>query len=756
MAAVLSRHPSVSRLELAALIHVGMTTVAIHHGQRYWLPSHECFPNAMDYRTEPYLLKVQSSSCYGRTYTVRVLKGVPNGKRIDLQIVLFKNRLDCRLVTLGIPCILIVCSEIALVVVSSRRKLPGQSFCFTHKCKVNFSSGATPIYRTRVSNAPQASDPLSLQTTAFERRHTAEKDQAPPTAKLPNVNVHSPTSEFYTTCTPPKVYKRSAIPQNGGNLNFRHIAYRSVSLSLLNPYLLKHQRAFGRYHTGALRSYRAFIILQTTRSTEAQSYLNLEGVNLAMATSYWLPTVNMLPSLVELHLPSCRLTMLPLTLPSINFTSLLVLDLSKNKFTSTIPPWLFNLTELEMLDLTNNNLTGKLLDSLGYLKSLRYLDLSYNSFQGSIPKSIGNLTSLEEFDLAWNQMSGIILESLGEFSSLVSLDIYGNTWEGAITEPHFAKLGGLRRVSIENNSPNISLVFNISSDWIPPFKLRSLYIHANWTELTTLTINNARISDTIPDWFSQLDLQLDYLDVSYNQLSGTLLFLKILRLRSNSFTRSTPLQLCGLFALHILDFSHNNLSGNIPHCIGNLSGLKSEFTNKETEVYGHEGRLEVVSKGRVLEYDSILYLVNSIDLSDNNLSGEMSVGITSLIKLGTLNLSMNHLKYPSKYGKLGSMVSVTFLNHLNLSYNNLSGKIPTGNQFQTFVDPSIYEGNASLSRCPLPIGCQDNKEAPQIPSGDGGEDDDSKLEKLQFIISMVIGFCAGFWGVFRTFAMKRF
>ncbi|XP_021822015.1 leucine-rich repeat receptor-like protein kinase PEPR1 [Prunus avium] len=159
-------------------------------------------------------------------------------------------------------------------------------------------------------------------------------------------------------------------------------------------------------------------------------YLNLEGVNLAKTTSYWLPTVNMLPSFVELHLPSCRLPMLPLTLPSINFTSLLVLDLSDNKFTSTIPPWLFNLTELEMLDLTDNNLTGKLPDSLGYLKSLRYLDLSYNSFQGSIPKSIGNLTSLEEFDLAWNQMSGIIPESLGKLSSLVSLDIYGNQHMG--------------------------------------------------------------------------------------------------------------------------------------------------------------------------------------------------------------------------------------------------------------------------------------------------------------------------------------
>ncbi|CAL2271455.1 unnamed protein product [Prunus armeniaca] len=32
-------------------------------------------------------------------------------------------------------------------------------------------------------------------------------------------------------------------------------------------------------------------------------YLNLEGVNLAKPTSYWLPTINMLPSLVELHLP---------------------------------------------------------------------------------------------------------------------------------------------------------------------------------------------------------------------------------------------------------------------------------------------------------------------------------------------------------------------------------------------------------------------------------------------------------------------
>ncbi|XP_021822025.1 probable leucine-rich repeat receptor-like protein kinase At1g35710 [Prunus avium] len=695
--------------------------------------------------------------------------------------------------------------------------------------------------------------------------------------------------------------------------------------------------------------------LQWLATLSSLKYLNLGGVNLTKATSYWLPTVNMLPSLVELHLQSCSLPMLPLTLPSINFTSLSVLDLSGNEFTTTIPPWLFNLTKLEMLDLSYNSLmTGKLPDSLGYLKSLRYLHLLYNSFQGSIPKSIGNLTSLEEFYLRGNQMSGIIPESLWELSSMVSLDISRNTWEGAITEAHFVKLGGLREVSIGNDPPNISLVFNISSDWIPPFKLRYLEIIScqlgpkfptwlrNQTELTTVVLHNARISGTIPDWFWQLDLQFDILDVADNQLSGRVpnslrfnhastidltsnrfegllplwssnisyLYLRdnqfsgpiphnigqvmpnlqyldistnslsgsiplflgtlsqlqvilisnnllsgeiphfwnnmpslqmidlsnnnlsgeiphfwnnmpllisidlsnnslsgtiprslcsltslqllglssnnfsgefpslknctnmnildlgdnkfsgpilasigesmpnlhILSLRSNSFTGSIPLKLCGLSALHILDFSHNNLSGNIPHCIGNLSYLKSESTDEVN--YGYEGRFELVSKGREFVYDyfSILYLVTSIDLSDNKLSGEIPMGLTSLIKLDTLNLSMNHLtgNIPTNIGNL------ELIETLDLSMNKLSGK-----QFQTFIDPSIYEGNPGLSGCPLPTGCQYNEGAPQVLSGDGGEDDDSKREKLQFVIGMVIGFCAGFWGVFGTLAMKR-
>ncbi|KAM5581972.1 receptor-like protein EIX1 [Rosa sericea] len=771
-------------------------------------------------------------------------------------------------------------------------------------------------------------------------------------------------------------------------------------------------------------------------SLSSLKYLDLGGVDLTKAAGYWLPTVNMLPSLVELHLSTCGLSILPLTLPYINFTSLSVLDLSINGFNSTIPPWLFNLTELvhldlksnslrgmlpetfgrltslktldlsensnidsqlprnlgllcnlqtlklsvnkisgeitefldslsgcakitlETLDLGYNNLSGNLPNSLGYLKSLRYLKLWYNSFHGRIPESIGNLTSLEDFYLTKNQMSGAIPESFGQLSSLVALEISDNKWEGVVTEAHFIKLRNLEEMSIRKDSSNISLIFNISSDWIPPFKLRYLSISScqlgpkfptwlrNQTELFTVGLINSRISDTIPDWFWQLNLLLDDLDFSNNQLSGrvpnslrfslrgiadlssnhfegplllwssnisglylndnlfsgpiphnigevmplledldisrnfltgriplsignlsrlttlvisnnhlsgevpnfwkslsevyivdmsnnslsgampismgflstlrflilsnnkfsgklpllknctgmksldlgenkfsgdipawigeSMLSLWILRLSSNLFTGNIPSQLCGLSNLHILDLSNNDLVGHIPLCVGNLSGLKiSEATDTDT-AFLYQGELEVVSKGRVLQYDTILYLVNSLDLSNNNLSGELPVELTSLIMLGTLNLSMNHLTgiIPEKIGNLKSietldlsmnklsgsipqsMVSLTFVTHLNLSHNNLSGRIPTSNQFNSLIDPSIYQGNAGLCGSPLPTPCRDNEETPQAPREDG-EGDDGKSEKVWLMISIAIGFILGFWVVFGSLVINK-
>uniref|UniRef100_A0A2N9H6Y0 Leucine-rich repeat-containing N-terminal plant-type domain-containing protein n=1 Tax=Fagus sylvatica TaxID=28930 RepID=A0A2N9H6Y0_FAGSY len=86
-------------------------------------------------------------------------------------------------------------------------------------------------------------------------------------------------------------------------------------------------------------------------------YLSLTRVNLSEATTYWLQTVNLLPSLLVLDLSNCQLDYLPQSFPSVNFTSLSVLDLSYNDFnSSSIPQWLFNITSLTNLKLGTCNL----------------------------------------------------------------------------------------------------------------------------------------------------------------------------------------------------------------------------------------------------------------------------------------------------------------------------------------------------------------------------------------------------------------
>ncbi|KAL7219691.1 hypothetical protein ACSBR2_012702 [Camellia fascicularis] len=127
----------------------------------------------------------------------------------------------------------------------------------------------------------------------------------------------------------------------------------------------------------------------------------------------------------------------------------------------------------------------------------------------------------------------------------------------------------------------------------------------------------------------------------------------------------------------------------------------------------------LVTKGSNYQYDKILTLVTSIDLSNNNISGNMSQELTSLLGLLSLNLSGNNLigMIPKKMGHMVSLKSLDlsknqlrdqippsmsclpFLNYLNLSRNNLSSKIPLSTQLQSF-SASSFLGN---KLCGLPL-----------------------------------------------------
>ncbi|XP_062076601.1 receptor-like protein EIX2 [Humulus lupulus] len=107
-----------------------------------------------------------------------------------------------------------------------------------------------------------------------------------------------------------------------------------------------------------------------------------------------------------------------------------------------------------------------------------------------------------------------------------------------------------------------------------------------------------------------------------------------------------------------------------------------------------------------------------------------------MMMLESLDLSMNQLSGNIPPG----MSSLNFLNHLNLSYNNLLGEISTSTQMQT-MDASGFIGS-QLCGLPLPKKCREKHET--TPKVAGAED---KEEKYWFRLGIAMGFGVGFVGI---------
>uniref|UniRef100_A0A2N9HVZ3 Uncharacterized protein n=1 Tax=Fagus sylvatica TaxID=28930 RepID=A0A2N9HVZ3_FAGSY len=385
-------------------------------------------------------------------------------------------------------------------------------------------------------------------------------------------------------------------------------------------------------------------------SLSSLKYLDLGEFNLSRAGADWLHAVNMLPSLLELHLSGCELESLPPSLPFINSTSLFVLDLSENQFNSSILQWLLNLT------------------------SLTKLDLSSNSFQGSIPYDFVNLRNLEHLDLSSNQITGVITEA--QLMNLTSLEYF--------------------RLTTDKNQ---SLVFNVTYNWVPPFRLKYLQLDKCligpkfpiWlqvqSELIYLILTNAGISDAIPEeWVSKVS-ELTTLDLSYNQIIGKLshrfIFPNVsfidlsynrfngpiplsfanvaqLFLKGNFFSGPIPSNISDLMPkLNILDLSENLLSGTIPLSIMKLNDLQGLFlrSNQLSGELPHHG----------IESQRLLV----VDISYNNLSGKIPSSMGFLSSLYVLVLSNNNL-----HGEIPSSLQNCSLESIDLGGNHLSGNLP--------------------------------------------------------------------------------
>ncbi|TVU20883.1 hypothetical protein EJB05_30484, partial [Eragrostis curvula] len=422
------------------------------------------------------------------------------------------------------------------------------------------------------------------------------------------------------------------------------------------------------------------------------------------------------------------------------------LSLSHNKFTTVgqIP----ENTTINFLDISFNKIRGAV--PFPFVGST--LDYSNNKFSSIPPSSFLrqfkitysiNLAICGILDLSNNNLSGSIPPYL-----LKGCNDLKGTWPDDIDMSCYLKLVDLHGNQLEGPLP------------------RSL---VNCKELQDLDVGRNSFVDSFPTWLGNLsDFRL--LVLRSNKFYGPL---SIPLGKNHSTTSYFP-------SIQIIDLSANNFTGVIPSDLFDSFKFMVQGSNHtawdgwyDNTLYAEAGRssyqvaVEVAVKQQYIKMLEIFSNLVVIDLSNNGFSGPIPKTIGNVTALLVLNMSHNALTggIPAELGRLArvrvagplmepsqyltgeippELVALTALDWLNLSYNDLSGSIPSSTQFSTFPSSSFQGGNHGLYGCPLPVRCNLTQPAPaplQVP------DEASASHRFELIVVWLLvgsGYGLGF------------
>ncbi|RHN50968.1 putative leucine-rich repeat-containing, plant-type, leucine-rich repeat domain, L [Medicago truncatula] len=442
----------------------------------------------------------------------------------------------------------------------------------------------------------------------------------------------------------------------------------------------------------------------------------------------WVPPFK----LTSLKLASCKLgSSFPSWLQTQRY--IVQLDISDTGLNDGVPGWFWNNSHaMILMNMSHNNLIGTIPDFPYKLYESSGVFLNSNQFEGRVPSFLLQVSRLMLSENKFSHLFSFLCDKNSPTTNLVTLDLSNNQIEGQLPNC-WNSLSTLLFLDLSNNKLWGKIPQSIGTlDKLEALVLRNNSLTGelsstlkNCRNLMLLDVGENLLSGSIPSWIGENMQQLI-----------------ILSMKGNHFSGNIPIHLCYLRHIQLLDVSRNNLSEGIPKCIENFTSLseKSIYTDEtESQIYStREGftylygssfehyvfNTAIFWKGMERGFKHPEMRLNSIDLSSNNLTGEIPKKIGYLVGLVSLNLSRNNLsgEIPSE---IGNLVSLDFLDLsrnrfigkipstlskidrleiLDLSNNSLSGRIPFGRQLQT-LDPSGFEGNLDLCGEPLEKKC---------------------------------------------------
>ncbi|XP_066343812.1 probable LRR receptor-like serine/threonine-protein kinase At1g56130 [Miscanthus floridulus] len=293
------------------------------------------------------------------------------------------------------------------------------------------------------------------------------------------------------------------------------------------------------------------------------------------------------------------------------------------------------------------NAVGPIPEELQNLTRLTNLDLRQNYLTGPLPSFLGNLTAMQYMSLGINALSGSVPKELGNLANLVSLGFGSNYLNGSL-----------------------------------PSELENL------EKLEQLYIDSAGLSGPLPSSFSRLTR------------------MKILWASDNDFTGQIPDFIGSWTNLTELRFQGNSFQGPLPATLSNLVQLTSlrigDIVNGSSSLtfISNMTSLSTLILRNCRISDSLASVnfsqfanLNLLDLSFNNITGQVPEALVNLNSLNFLFLGNNSLS-----GSLPSSIG-TSLKNLDFSYNQLSGNFPswtTQNNLQLNLVANNFMTNSVL------------------------------------------------------------